>query len=188
MNNGIECKECKEGYYKEGEQCYSCKNKIFPCDKCHKEVIQNGTSQYLKCDNCIGFYSPNENGTICQLDECEEYPVISPGYIICKNKLNEYKNSKKCQSCKYGYFKKEEDLCAYCRSEVYGGPSCYECGYEENEKGKRQIILYTKIVIHMMTIIVSVIIGLLPISKLLQRLYLQKENAIIAKIIYLIYA
>ena len=99
-------------------------------------IIENGISQYLKCDNCIGFYSPNENGTFCQLDECEEYPEIAPGCIICKNKLNEYKNSKKCQSCKYGYFKTKEDLCVYCRSEAYGGPSCYECGYEENEKGE----------------------------------------------------
>ena len=136
VNVGIECEECKEGYYKEGNKCYSCMEKIFPCDKCHKEVNQITILEYLTCDNCIDFYSPNKNGTICQPDECEEYPEIAPGCIICKDKLNEYKNSKKCQSCKYGYFKTKEDLCVYCRSEAYGGLSCYECGYEENEKGE----------------------------------------------------
>ena len=131
INGKLSCNECKESYYyKDSGQCSSCMNDITNCDKCHKEVFK------LTCENCIGFNSPNENGDKCKLDECEEYPEIAPGCIICKDKLIEYKNNKKCQSCKYGYFKTKEDLCVYCRSEAYGGPFCYECGYEENEKGE----------------------------------------------------
>ena len=68
--------------------------------------------------------------------ECHEYPEISPGCIICNDKLNEYFPNEKCQSCKYGYFKTKEETCIYCRSEKYGGPGCYNCGYEEDENGK----------------------------------------------------
>ena len=55
--------------------------------------------------------------------------------MICKNKLSEYKNNNKCEYCKYGYFKTKEEKCVYCRSEEYGGPACYECGYEQDENG-----------------------------------------------------
>ena len=66
------------------------------------------------------------------LNECEEYPEIAPGCIICKNNLDKYKQSNKCEICKYGYFKTRNESCVYCRSEKYGGPACYECGYENN--------------------------------------------------------
>ena len=48
--------------------------------------------------------------------------------------MNEYKSNNKCQSCDYGYFKTKDEKCVYCRSEQYGGPGCYECGYE-NQNG-----------------------------------------------------
>ena len=38
-------------------------------------------------------------------------------------------------SCKYGYFMTKEETCVYCRSENYGGPGCYECGYELDKSG-----------------------------------------------------
>ena len=90
----------------------------------------------LKCDNCIGIFRLNEEKNKCEIDECQEYPEIASGCIICKDKLNEYKSKNKCQSCKYGYFKTKNETCIYCRSEKYGGPGCYECGYEEDENGK----------------------------------------------------
>ena len=69
------------------------------------------------------------------MKECEEYPEISPGCVICKDKLDEYKEKNKCQKCKYGYFKTKDEKCVYCRSEQYGGPGCDECGYQLDENG-----------------------------------------------------
>ena len=78
------------------------------------------------CDSCINsVYALNPQKNECLLNECEEYPEISPGCIICKDKLNEYKENKKCQRCKYGYFKTKDEKCVYCRSEQYGGPGCF---------------------------------------------------------------
>ena len=81
-------------------------------------------------------YNLNEEGTTssCVLNEFQEYLEISPGCLISKDKIEEYKSNNKCQTCKYGYFKTKEETCVYCRSEQYGGPACYECGYE-NENG-----------------------------------------------------
>ena len=67
---------------------------------------------------------------LCLLNDCDEYPEISPGCIICKDKLKDYKDNKKCQRCKYGYFKTKDEKCVYCSSEKYGGVGCHECGYE----------------------------------------------------------
>ena len=129
-NDELDCNECKEGYFKYTiGQCYYCGNEISNCDKCHYD-------KGLKCDNCIGIFRLNEEKNKCEIDECQEYPEIAPGCIICKDKLNEYKSKNKCQSCKYGYFKTKNETCIYCRSEKYGGPGCYECGYEEDENGK----------------------------------------------------
>ena len=49
--------------------------------------------------------------------------------------MDEYKANKKCESCRYGYFKTKEETCVLCGSEKYGGPACYECGYKEDEDG-----------------------------------------------------
>ena len=127
------CNECKIGYYLQNGNCYSCSNKINNCESCHLD--KNGE---IRCDTCKILYILNTtNDTIdeCILNECEEYPDIAPGCIICKDKLNEYKNNNKCQTCKYGYFKTKNESCVYCRSEQYGGPACYECGYEEDQYG-----------------------------------------------------
>ena len=77
----------------------------------------------------------NENFEQCIINECQEYPEISPGCIICKNKLNEYIENKKCQRCKYGYFKTREEKCVYCASELYGGPNCRGCEYQKDSNG-----------------------------------------------------
>ena len=136
FNNSIYnlvCNECKKGYYLQNGKCNSCSNSISNCETCHLD--KNGG---VRCDTCKGIYTLNTtNNTIdeCILNECEEYPDIAPGCIICKDKLNEYKKNNKCQACKYGYFKTKSESCIYCRSEQYGGPACYECGYEEDQNG-----------------------------------------------------
>ena len=132
-NDQLNCNKCKDGYfsYTEG-QCFLCSSIIPNCNKCHYDV----TNEKLICDSCISdIYILNTEENICQLNDCEEYPEISPGCIICKDKLNEYKENKKCQRCKYGYFKTKDEKCVYCRSEQFGGPGCDECGYEKNENG-----------------------------------------------------
>ena len=128
-NDELDCNECKEGYFEYTRgQCFSCSGEIRNCEKCHFDTE-------LKCDNCIGFYSPSDEQDKCEIDECKEYPEISAGCVICKDKLDEYKAKKKCESCRYGYFKTKEETCVFCGSEKYGGPACYECGYEEDENG-----------------------------------------------------
>ena len=126
----LECNECKEGYfeYKKG-QCLSCTYIVPNCNKCHFDKEQD----QFKCDSCENFYFLDEENNKCLLNECDEYPEIAPGCIICKDKLDEYKPNNKCQLCSYGYFKTKEQSCVYCRSEKYGGPYCYECEYEKDE-------------------------------------------------------
>ena len=128
-NNQLDCNQCEKGYFKYSTgQCYYCENEIKFCNKCHFDLK-------LKCDNCISIYSPNEEKDKCVIDECQEYPEISPGCIICIDKLEEYLINNKCQSCKYGYFKTRNETCVYCSSEEYGGPACYECGYDIDKDG-----------------------------------------------------
>ena len=129
-NDKLNCNDCKEGYFKYTKgQCYSCNFEIPNCDKCYFD-------RYVKCQSCLDTYKLNNKKNKCDLNECEEYPDISPGCIICKDKLDEYKPNNKCQSCNYGYFKTKDEKCIYCRDEKYGGPGCYECGYEINDNNE----------------------------------------------------
>ena len=132
-NDQLNCINCKDGYFEYTTgQCFLCSNVLSNCNKCHFDSSAN----QLMCDSCInGIYGLNENNK-CELKDFDEYPDISPGCIISKNRLNEYKNNKKCETCKYGYFKTKDGKCIYCRSEQYGGPACYECGYGEDENGQ----------------------------------------------------
>ena len=129
----LTCKKCKDGYYKDSKgECSLCSNSIHNCNKCHYDEVK----QKSVCDSCINsIYFLNSTTNKCELNDCEEYPDISPGCIICKDKLSQYKENKKCQTCKYGYFKTKDEKCVYCSSEKYGGPGCHECGYEINEQG-----------------------------------------------------
>ena len=132
-NDRLDCKKCKDGYFEfTTGQCFLCSTQISNCNKCHYDIA----IEKLICDSCLdSYYLSNPKENECQLNKCEEYPEISPGCIICKDKLNEYKPNSKCQRCKYGYFKTKDEKCVYCRSEKYGGLSCDECGYEINENG-----------------------------------------------------
>jgi uncharacterized protein YneF (UPF0154 family) len=133
-NDRLNCKKCKEGYFEYTKgQCFSCADTIPNCNKCH----YNTTSEELECDSCLNsIYALNIKENECELNECEEYPNISPGCIICKDKLDEYKQNNKCQRCKYGYFKTNDEKCVYCSSEKNGGNACHECEYKKDTNGK----------------------------------------------------
>ena len=100
------------------------------------QISVNNTKNKTSCDSIEDeTFFFHEDYDACILNECQEYPEISPGCIICKNKLDEYKKENKCQRCKYGYFKTKEGKCIYCASEKYGGPACRECEYQKDAKG-----------------------------------------------------
>ena len=113
------------------------------------------------CDYCKnGIYGLNEEKK-CGLNDFDEYPDISPGCIISKDKLDEYKKNNKCETCKYGYFKTKDEKCIYCRSEQYGGPACFECGYEEDENGRETENIIAKIAIVVIPTMIIIIILLM---------------------------
>ena len=124
------CKCNPDSIGKNNQFCEKCALFIGNCDKCHLDEDNNPI-----CETCLDVYYLNKQDNKCEINECEEYPSISPECMICKDKLGEYKD--KCQYCKNGYFKTEEK-CVYCR--IYGGPDCYECGYEDEEKKDNKII------------------------------------------------
>ena len=131
-NYELDCYKCKEGFYEYTEgQCFSCEDGIENCEKCDFDKVEGE----VKCSKCLENYYLNEEKNICELDECKEYPEISSGCIICNHKLDSYKQTNTCQMCQYGYFMTKDGKCEYCRSDKNGGPSCYECGYEEDENG-----------------------------------------------------
>ena len=128
------CNACKDGYYLNN---YSEKGKCFPCSKdipnCQKWYF-NETKFKPEGELCPSLYLLNKNTKECKLNECQEYPEISPGCVICNDNLEGYKSKSICQTCKDGYFKTKEGKCVYCRSEKYGGPACYKCGYCQDNK------------------------------------------------------
>ena len=121
-NNQIDCNECKEGYYESFEGCLHCSMKNLGCKKCN----------FFKCDECFDGYTLNSSN-LCELKKCEEYPEISPGCLICKDKLNEYISESKCEACKEGFFKTKEKTCIYCKSNTYGGHGCEQCDYFDDK-------------------------------------------------------
>ena len=112
------------------KQCLSCSEGNLPCLECHYDIVTNN----FICDKCMDEYIKNEYG-MCELIECEEYPEITPGCVICSDKINEYKPLKKCQSCKSGFFKTKDESCAFCKSLKNGGIFCDICEYEKDENG-----------------------------------------------------
>ena len=132
-NGQINCNKCKTGYFEYTKgQCFPCSNEILNCIECHNDDSNN----QLICDKCIDGFTYSAADKKCILKDCEDYPEISPGCIICQNNRNEYISNKMCHACKTGYFKTKENKCINCRTEEYGGISCYKCGYEKNESGE----------------------------------------------------
>ena len=132
-NDQLNCNECKDGYFQYDKgQCYSCSFEINNCEKCHYDESTNK----LICDKCPDEYNYNPNEKKCELKNCEEYPEISEGCIICEGNREKYISEKKCQKCKIGYLKTKEGQCSFCRSEENGGPACYKCKYKLNEEKK----------------------------------------------------
>ena len=132
-NDQLNCNECKDGYfnYTEG-QCFSCSFEISNCEKCHFDDL----SQNLICDQCPEGYSYNSNEKKCEIKNCEDFPEISEGCLICEGKIEEYTSRKKCQKCKPGYFKTKDEQCINCKLEKYGGSGCIKCKYGTNENGE----------------------------------------------------
>ena len=79
-------------------------------------------------------YIKNEYGS-CELITCDEYPEITPGCVICSDKIDEYKPLNKCQSCKNGFFKTKDESCAFCKNLNNGGYYCELCEYVRDENG-----------------------------------------------------
>ena len=137
-NEQLNCKQCKNDYfnYTKG-QCYSCLIEIDHCEKCH----YNTSIEKLICDKCKDGYNYNfiENKCLInnnELKNCEDYPEIYEGCIICEENKDEYISNKKCHKCKPGYFKTKNEQCVNCRSEEYGGPDCLKCAYALDKNGK----------------------------------------------------
>ena len=133
-NSQLNCNQCKDEYfnYTEG-QCYSCSSEIENCEKCH----YNTTINKLICDKCQNNYNLIEQKCILkQYIECEDYPEISEGCLICEEKREEYLAKNKCHMCKPGYFKTKNEQCINCRSEEYGGQDCLKCKYDIDQNGK----------------------------------------------------
>ena len=131
-NGQFNCNQCKKGYFNYSYgQCFSCSAEINNCEECH----YNESINRLICDKCIDGYTYDSNKKKCELKNCEDYPEICEGCILCEGKLEEFKPQEKCQFCKEDYFKTKEDKCIYCRAEEYGGPGCLKCKYSIDENG-----------------------------------------------------
>ena len=132
-NDELKCNKCKEGYFEfTSGQCFSCSLESLPCTKCHfNEVDPKG----YECDECIEGYQINSQTKKCEIIPCEEHSEVTPGCIICQDKLNEYKQQNKCQACKQGFFKTKDGSCVYCKSRQNGGPACEICEYSKDEDG-----------------------------------------------------
>ena len=131
QNDQLNCNKCKNGYFKYTYgQCLSCDKRDLPCLECHYDLVENR----FVCDKCMEGYIKNEYG-ICELISCDEYPEITPGCVICEDKIDEYKPFNKCQSCKNGFFKTKDESCAYCKTMRNGGFSCNLCEYAKDENG-----------------------------------------------------
>ena len=129
-NDQLNCNECLPGYflYTYG-QCLSCSVYSPACSECSYD----STNKKMICSKCReGYMVENDK---CVLITCDEYPEITPGCIICKDKLNDFKPYKKCQSCKENFFKTKDESCVYCKAYKNGGPSCEECEYATDDKG-----------------------------------------------------
>ena len=130
-NDQLNCNECKVGYYEYTHgQCFPCREGSSACLECHL----NSAINKFECDKCIDGYFVNDEKK-CQIITCDVHPEVTPGCIICSDKLNEYRAKKKCQSCKEGYFKTKDDSCVRCKANTNGGPACELCGYELNSNG-----------------------------------------------------
>ena len=126
-NDQLNCNECADGYFEYTDgQCYSCSDEIKGCEECH--VSEVGGVKAI-CDSCPYGYSYNSDLKKCELKNCEYYPEISEGCMICEEKREEFITNKKCHRCKAGFLKTKDEQCVNCRTEENGGPDCLKCAY-----------------------------------------------------------
>ena len=130
-NDQLNCNECKVGYFEYTHgQCFHCKEGDKHCTECH----MNETENRFECEKCLDGYFVNQNKK-CELITCDEHPEVTPGCIICIDKLTQYKSEGKCQACKDGYFKTKDGTCIHCKAKKNGGPGCELCEYAKDENG-----------------------------------------------------
>ena len=129
-NNQLNCGECKEGYFQSSQGCSPCSKLNIGC-----KICTNSSTNNFKCDECFDGYNLNSSN-LCELMKYGEYPEISPGCLISKDNLTDYKSKSKCQSCKEGYFKTNDETCIYCKSNLYGGHGCEQCDYFDDNQIK----------------------------------------------------
>ena len=129
-NDKFVCNKCKDGFFESSPgNCSHCASINIGCKKC---IGTN--SKDFKCEECIEGYKLNNSR--CELIKCEEHPEITPGCLVCNDKLEEYKKQSKCESCKKGFFKTKDGSCVYCRARKNGGPGCEQCEYAKDLNGK----------------------------------------------------
>lgn len=130
-NDELDCKQCKIGYFElDTGQCFQCKIMDPACNECHTNKDLNR----FECDKCMDGYLLNDDKK-CQLITCDEHPEVMPGCVICSDKLSQYTQAKKCQSCIKEFFKTKDEKCFYCKAEKNGGPGCDICEYATDEQG-----------------------------------------------------
>lgn len=129
VNNNT-CIKCIDKYLlfddnNTNRKCYYCLYEIKDCEKCH----YNLSNSKIICDKCLDGYKYNINENKCESNNCEDYPEISEGCIICDEKCEKYISNKKCHKCKPTYFKTKNEKCINCKSDNYGGSGCLKCKY-----------------------------------------------------------
>ena len=129
-NEQLNCEHCKEGFFLSSEGCSPCSMENKGCKKC-----SNSSSYDFKCEECFDGYILN-NSNLCELAQCKEYLEISLGCLICKDKLDEYKQNSKCQTCKEGFFKTKNGTCEFCKLNSNGGTGCEQYEYDSDNNNK----------------------------------------------------
>ena len=154
------CKSCIKGYYKSGNTnnfyCYSCSNKIYKCNECHKDdndivcdacdkgYLLTKNNQCVKCPEKCKKCSEDENSNII----CDEYKIPfflnNKGSIdSCLNYINNcakcsYSNLNDgnliCDKCLEDYFKNKDGLCEHCYINTNIGSACISCTDDEELK------------------------------------------------------
>ena len=112
-NDQLNCNECKTGYFQYTfGQCFKCDLGSPPCKECHINSVLNR----FECDKCIDGYLLNKDKK-CELITCDIHPEVTPGCILCTDKLEELKPQNKCQACSNGFFKTKNESCVYCKAQ-----------------------------------------------------------------------
>ena len=111
-NDELDCYGCKDGYFLYLWECIKC-SKAFNDDKCIKCHF-NSKNLNIYCDKCIDGYYFNSKTSKCENITYDEYPEVTPGYILSNNNYTLYKEKKKSdflrQKMNHVYIAKQEKM------------------------------------------------------------------------------